>query len=82
MDNDFFKFKLLYVIVLLKAHPFSEERLKRLAAKFEVSSIVEDILKFLRGEAKSYPFPSQEEVEELCKRYLGGCERDNEGKTD
>ncbi|WP_297475995.1 MarR family transcriptional regulator [Thermococcus sp.] len=73
--------ELLYVIVLLKAHPFSEERLKRLAAKFEVSHLVEDILKFLRGEAKFYPFPSREEVEELCKRYFGGCEGDNEGKT-
>lgn len=73
--------ELLYVIVLLKAHPFSEERLKRLAAKFGVSPIVEDILEFLRGKAKSYPFPSWGEVEELCKRYFGGCELDNEGKT-
>ncbi|CAI1492435.1 HTH marR-type domain-containing protein [Thermococcus nautili] len=73
--------ELLYVIVLLKAHPFNEERLKRLAAKFEISPIMEEVLEFLHGEAKSYPFPSREEVEELCKRYFGGCERDNEGKT-
>jgi len=74
--------ELLYIITLLKAHPFNEKRLKRLAAKFGVSKLVEDILEYLGGKDKPYPFPSREEVEELCRQYFGGCDDDNERKAD
>jgi len=59
--------ELLYTVVLLRAKGFDEEGLRKLAAKFGVSDTVEEVLEYLRGEDKPYPFPSREEVEELCQ---------------
>ncbi len=73
--------ELLYTVVLLGAKGFDESRLKKLAAKFGVSNTVEEVLEYLHGEDKPYPFPSREEVEELCRQYFGGCDDDNEGKA-
>lgn len=69
--------ELLYIIVLLKVKEFNKYKLKRLAAKFEVSDIVKELLEYLKGVDKPYPFPSREEVEELCRQYFGGFCRDN-----
>lgn len=69
--------ELLYTIVLLKGKGFDERKLKRLAAKFGVSDTVEEVLEYLRGANKPYPFPSREEVEELCRQYFGGSCDDN-----
>jgi len=74
--------ELLYTIVLLKGKGFDERKLKRLAAKFGVSDTVEEVLEYFRGANKPYPFPSMEEVEELCRQYFGGSCDDNEGKVD
>ncbi|WP_148883369.1 MarR family transcriptional regulator [Thermococcus aciditolerans] len=74
--------ELLYTIVLLKGKGFNEGKLKRLAAKFGISNTVDDLLEYLKGMNKPYPFPSREEVEELCRQYFGGCDYDNEGKAD
>ncbi|ASJ10833.1 hypothetical protein A3L12_05720 [Thermococcus sp. P6] len=74
--------ELLYTIVLLKGKDFDERKLRRLSAKFGVSSTVEELLEYLKGMDKPYPFPSREEVEELCRQYFGGCKNDNKGQTD
>ncbi|HIH73335.1 MAG TPA: MarR family transcriptional regulator [Thermococcaceae archaeon] len=66
--------ELLYVIVLLKTHPFDKKKLQMLATKFEVINTLNDILEYLTGKKKAYPFPSEEEVKELCNQYFGGCE--------
>ncbi|MFA4647743.1 helix-turn-helix domain-containing protein [Pyrococcus kukulkanii] len=63
--------ELLYVIVLLKSRSFNEGWLRKLATKFGVSGTVNEILEYLQGKEKPYPFPSWEEVEELCHQYLG-----------
>lgn len=73
--------ELLYTIVLLEGKGFDERKLKRLAAKFDVSDIVGELLEYLSGVDKPYPFPSRGEVEELCRQYFGGSCDDNEGKT-
>ncbi|AHF80962.1 MarR family winged helix-turn-helix transcriptional regulator [Thermococcus paralvinellae] len=72
---------LLYSIVLLRGKGFDERKLKRLAAKFDVSDIVGELLEYLSGVDKPYPFPSREEVEELCRQYFGGSRDDNKGET-
>ncbi|NJE09281.1 MarR family transcriptional regulator [Thermococcus sp. M39] len=74
--------ELLYVIALLKARGFNTRRLKRLAVKFDIAPLVEEILEYLKGKEKPYPFPSREEVEELYRQYFGGCGNDNKGKAD
>ncbi|NJE60526.1 helix-turn-helix domain-containing protein [Thermococcus sp. 21S7] len=74
--------ELLYTIALLKGRGFDEGKLKRLAAKFGVFGTVEELLEYLKGMNKPYPFPSREEIEELCRQYFGGCNDDNEGKAD
>ncbi|NJE04105.1 MarR family winged helix-turn-helix transcriptional regulator [Thermococcus sp. MV11] len=72
---------LLYSIVLLRGKGFDERKLKRLAAKFDVSDIVGELLEYLSGVDKPYPFPSREEVEELCRQYFGGSRDDNKGEA-
>lgn len=74
--------ELLYIITLLKGRSFDERKLKKLGAKFGVSDTVEEVLEYLQGMDKSYPFPSRKEVEELCRQYFGGCDNDNKGKAD
>jgi len=74
--------ELLYTITLLKGRSFDEHKLKRLGAKFGVSDTVEEVLEYLQGMNKPYPFPSRKEVEELCRQYFGGCDNDNKRKAD
>ncbi|KUH34811.1 hypothetical protein APY94_00085 [Thermococcus celericrescens] len=74
--------EILYALVILKAQHFDVKQFKRLGAKFGVSALVEDLLEYLGGVDKPYPFPSREEVNELCREYFGGQCDDNEGKTD
>ena len=72
--------ELLYVVTILKVKGFNVERLRRLAIKFDVLGVVDEIIEYLGGKEKGYPFPSRYEVEELCRQYFGGPENDNEGK--
>ncbi len=73
---------LLYIITLLKAKRFSAAKLRHLALKFDVLKIVDEILQYLNGEEKGYPFPSRDEVKELYRQYFGGRENDNKRKID
>ncbi len=72
--------ELLYVVTILKARGFNAELLRRLAIKFDVLGAVDEIIEYLGGKEKGYPFPSGDEVEELCRQYFGGFGNDNEGK--
>ncbi|ASJ03814.1 hypothetical protein A3L09_10675 (plasmid) [Thermococcus profundus] len=74
--------ELLYASALLRGVSFDEKKLRKLAAKFEVSDVVDDLLEFLKGVPKHYPFPSREEVEELWRQYFGGHKYDHQRKTD
>ncbi|WP_297070623.1 winged helix-turn-helix domain-containing protein [Thermococcus sp.] len=74
--------ELLYIITLLRTKGFSVAKLRRLALKFDVLEIVEEIIEYLNGGEKGYPFPSLEEVEELYRQYFEGHKNDNKGEAD
>jgi len=67
--------ELLYIVTLLKAKEFNAAKLRRLALKFDVLKVINDIIEYLNGKEKGYPFPSQEEVEELYHQYFGRLKR-------
>ncbi|WP_251949777.1 helix-turn-helix domain-containing protein [Thermococcus argininiproducens] len=67
--------ELLYIITLLKAKKFNTAKLRRLALKFDVLEIINEIIEYLNGKEKGYPFPSRREVEEVYHQYFGRLKR-------